>query len=781
MDAAGRLTVQLAALTHSPQGHVDDTRFEKLLDRLAPYVSEASKIQLFISTGGLEAIEKGLALDDARVVSVAIRLVGILIANAPSSTPSNLLDSLLAVDNIAISADALIRHACLIGLSTAAHSNSALDWMTAPERCNRLVSFMFRSFSDSSVFVARAASQLLCELIIKGPQTEQRLIEAGLKRHIEISMSEVPLPENVHLLTSPPPLHHNKICLIDLAISFYQRTSKSNVDISLTSLLGLLMDPDRHVRSRMVEAVQLIGLENSEKELSETKLYDVTNKLMSSGEGDLILTAIELVGVLRGVSEESIRKYFELVMGVVVPVFGKVIYVNPDDAPKTLPVKVSLPQNTLLQSVLECFKNLIDSGYTKVVSGDIVINLVIYGLSGGESRNMAYVRECHPAYELAALLLSRSHALIHDATWMSHHDTQRLLHALLAALARSWSAFSVKTVVSLLGNGKMEGRIFKEFGQQLNESIVKGFSSDESEPREHVVAFIGTLYKEDVSQIAVEYYIASSLYKLVVTALEDADSAVRTAALESLKFLCAEPQTWQLLVEISPESIATLISDFVPPTTAATSKVAEPSFLKKTVHLLYDEDPYVQRASIALISSWTSSVHTRNALLFLIWDPSSGLLEGINHALHRSDWDAQVQSIQLLRSICLTLGMLSFLAIAGHSLVLDMIKNCEERISQKEACSTLIALRALMVDLPSLLAPPLLSSPHHPSPLTPSKIGNMEYFTKELQTFYAQVNALELDSMMQGLSDEHLYDEDEEEDLVLRYQDIKADDDLDCD
>jgi hypothetical protein len=42
----------------------------------------------------------------------------------------------------------------------------------------------------------------------------------------------------------------------------------------------------------------------------------------------------------------------------------------------------------------------------------------------------------------------------------------------------------------------MEGRIFKEFGQQLRESIVKGFNSDESESREHVVAFIGTLYKE---------------------------------------------------------------------------------------------------------------------------------------------------------------------------------------------------------------------------------------------------------------------------------------------
>jgi hypothetical protein len=38
-------------------GNVDDTRFEKLLDRLYPYVSEENKIQLFIDNGGLEAIE----------------------------------------------------------------------------------------------------------------------------------------------------------------------------------------------------------------------------------------------------------------------------------------------------------------------------------------------------------------------------------------------------------------------------------------------------------------------------------------------------------------------------------------------------------------------------------------------------------------------------------------------------------------------------------------------------------------------------------------------------
>ncbi len=73
----------------------------------------------------------------------------------------------------------------------------------------------------------------------------------------------------------------------------------------------------------------------------------------------------------------------------------------------------------------------------------------------------------------------------------------------------------------------------------------------------------------------------------------------------------------------------------------------------------------------------------------------------------------------------------------------------------------------------SLVSPPI--SPFH------GEIGNIEHFKKELQSFYAQITTLELDSMLQGLSDEHLYDEDEEEDLVLRYQDIKTEDYLDCD
>jgi hypothetical protein len=187
-------------------------------------------------------------------------------------------------------------------------------------------------------------------------------------------MSEVPKPTNINTLTSPPPLHHNKICLIDLAISLHQRTStNSNLEISLSSLLGLLMDPDRHVRSRMVEAVQLIGSNNSQSQSQtlpqqlippqsnlqqipqlslsqiETELFEVTNKLMSSGEGDFILTAIELIGILRGIPAEAIRKFLDLVMGVVVPVFGKVVSIPPGDISKTVPVKVSLPQNTLLQ------------------------------------------------------------------------------------------------------------------------------------------------------------------------------------------------------------------------------------------------------------------------------------------------------------------------------------------------------------------------------------------------------------------------------------------------
>ncbi len=48
----------------------------------------------------------------------------------------------------------------------------------------------------------------------------------------------------------------------------------------------------------------------------------------------------------------------------------------------------------------------------------------------------------------------------------------------------------------------------------------------------------------------------------------------------------------------------------------------------------------------------------------------------------------------------------------------------------------------------------------------------------ELESFYTSLLSLNL--VEQSLSDEHLYDEDEEEDLVLRYQNVH-DDEMDCD
>ena len=45
---------------HSPHntGTVDDTRFEKLLDRLTPFLTgDIAKLQLFIDSGGVESIE----------------------------------------------------------------------------------------------------------------------------------------------------------------------------------------------------------------------------------------------------------------------------------------------------------------------------------------------------------------------------------------------------------------------------------------------------------------------------------------------------------------------------------------------------------------------------------------------------------------------------------------------------------------------------------------------------------------------------------------------------
>lgn len=99
------------------------------------------------------------------------------------------------------------------------------------------------------------------------------------------------------------------------------------------------------------------------------------------------------------------------------------------------------------------------------------------------------------------------------------------------------------------------------------------------------------------------------------------------------------------------------------------------------------------------------------------------------------------------------------------------MKNCEERVSQKAACAALLDIRE---DFDKVKG--------EPSQLLSPPLGDevMAFFREELRAFYAHIQELDLATTLQNLSDEHLYDEDEEEDLVLRYQDIHADD-MDCD
>lgn len=71
-----------------------------------------------------------------------------------------------------------------------------------------------------------------------------------------------------------------------------------------------------------------------------------------------------------------------------------------------------------------------------------------YGLAGGASQHSLYVRECRPAFELAALLLSlipsSSPSSLPSHPIISANDFQSILHTLLVNLARSWSSVSVK-------------------------------------------------------------------------------------------------------------------------------------------------------------------------------------------------------------------------------------------------------------------------------------------------------------------------------------------------
>ncbi len=74
----------------------------------------------------------------------------------------------------------------------------------------------------------------------------------------------------------------------------------------------------------------------------------------------------------------------------------------------------------------------------------MVIDLTVHGLTGGEGRKVTYMRECMPAFDLASYVLSHIETLVNTYKWISSHHVQRVLHALIVALERSWSSFAIK-------------------------------------------------------------------------------------------------------------------------------------------------------------------------------------------------------------------------------------------------------------------------------------------------------------------------------------------------
>lgn len=109
-------------------------------------------------------------------MAIGIRLVGLMASLLPYDSPSNLLhaptviklmESLLAPTNIDMDVDALVRNSCILALTAATRSSVALDWMVSAERCNRLVAFIFRSFSDSSIFVSKCILVSLAKINLK--------------------------------------------------------------------------------------------------------------------------------------------------------------------------------------------------------------------------------------------------------------------------------------------------------------------------------------------------------------------------------------------------------------------------------------------------------------------------------------------------------------------------------------------------------------------------------------------------------------------------------------
>jgi len=264
------------------------------------------------------------------------------------------------------------------------------------------------------------------------------------------------------------------------------------------------------------------------------------------------------------------------------------------------------------------------------------------------------------------------------------------------------------------------------------------------------LSFIGGLFETDKSGVSEQFGVSQRFPKLVVAALQDAESSVVVSALETLRHISSSSQAWLSIAKI-PETW----SGFNTERELLDSDSTEFSFV--VVNLLTHEDSFVTRAAVSLLRTWLIHSHTKSTIMALIWNQAYRFRKTLPLVLHGSDWETQVSTIRFLQEVGFSMGVLPFLALDGHDLLLEMTKDYEERLIRKNAVEVLQLLSKVITKTRK------------------DEIPNN--FWDKLEHFQ---HILESQHLASSVEDD-LYSTDEEEDLVLIYQNsARNDEDMDC-
>ena len=265
------IEVLLHALTHVPK-RIDDTRFEVLRDAISHHCRHDSVLPI---VG--RSLKQALGHRDVRVKSVAIELLGDVIPWLGQQNFQERLWMLTQVYQHLLSREALLRQASARALSKFVCSDISRPWLesTTADRevavtLNKLIPCSVSLFADNSAFVARAAVQLVTQILLNCTVQTQTL----LVRRLSVCLHRAQLP-NV------------KVCSLDVLIFVLEKDRRKTFlaahgEVFLQGV-RLSTDDNRLVSLRSMELLETIclkGLLPSLASFSDT--YNTVHFLLSN-------------------------------------------------------------------------------------------------------------------------------------------------------------------------------------------------------------------------------------------------------------------------------------------------------------------------------------------------------------------------------------------------------------------------------------------------------------------------------------------------------------------